>query len=595
MSLTTTSTLCARVPLLQLYIKISLNSDPLQQEKGTELVQDHLALLAKNWLAAVRDYALISLPPQFTSQLPARGAFFTLDTVDSVRGHYRDCWHVLLHATTLWQSGRGHLAKEPNPAPNPQGQFPGTVPLEGDASREVFYLLLGLVVQALCDASVLEADPVIMSLMQSLHTLLSSPWARVHVANEGGVAVEALSVLHRLLLTCKREAVHLAALRTARLVANNLTTTPHPIPHAAGLSKVLMRVAACFLKEHLPLHQDGCQKAPSTREARELLSASVDLLPSVLHLSPEDEVEDNAPAVLYMLLTAIAQPSIYSACGAAVLTALKRALAAVSDPAPLVQSCLAALMEHQPAAPVDLTALGCDLKLVVMATLLLTPGVVVTGEVPQVSFAVDFITGCLSQDTEVCVMHTSSRGMSEHLVHGGSPNWLHFSPPPLPLPLLPPSSPPLLSSLSQPVVRARAVRTCCLLLEGKAPAQNAYLVCRLVPCLVGVVTGAVEQGPELTRDGAGLALQAAQGVEGVCLAPDTGTACLLAHLLPHTWPSSLAPHLVLTLQTRGWQNFTSPYSSLCWGRDYLRGRGSMPHTPLPSSGSRSSVRCTSQP
>ena len=462
-SLTTTSTLCARVPLLQLYIKISLNSDPLQQEKGTELVQDHLALLAKNWLAAVRDHALISLPPQFTSQLPARGAFFTLDTVDSVRGHYRDCWHVLLHATTLWQSGRGHLAKEPNPAPNPQGQFPGTVPLEGDASREVFYLLLGLVVQALCDASVLEADPVIMSLMQSLHTLLSSPWARVHVANEGGVAVEALSVLHRLLLTCKREAVHLAALRTARLVANNLTTVPHPTPHAAGLSKVLMRVAACFLKEHLPLHQDGCQKAPSTREARELLSASVDLLPSVLHLSPEDEVEGNAPAVLYMLLTAIAQPSIYSACDAAVLTALKRALAAVSNPAPLVQSCLAALMEHQPAAPVDLTALGCDLKLVVMATLLLTPGVVVTREVPQVSFAVDFITGCLSQDAEVCVLHTSSRGMSEHLVHGGSPNCLHFSPPPLPLPLLPPlplpSSPPFPSLLSVLVLCGPAV--CC--------------------------------------------------------------------------------------------------------------------------------------
>ena len=85
------------------------------------------------------------------------------------------------------------------------------------------------------------------------------------------------------------------------------------------------------------------------------------------------------------------------------------------------------------------------------------------------------------------------------------------------------------------------MRTCCLLLEGKAPAQNAYLVCRLVPCLVGVVTGAVEQGPELTRDGAGLALQAAQGVEGVCLAPGTGTACLLAQLPPHTWPSFTGP------------------------------------------------------
>ena len=388
------------VPSLQLYIKISQDSDPQQQEKGTELVQGHLGLLSKNWLAAVRDYALISLPPQFTSQLPSRGTFFTLDTVDSVRCHYKDCWHVLLHATTLWQSGRGHLAREPSSAPVPEGQF--SVPLEGDTPRDVFYLLLGLVVQALCDASVLEADPVIRSLMLSLHTLLSSTWARSHMSQEEGVAVEALSVLHRLLLTCKKEGVHLAALKTARLVADCLTAAPPPTPHSAGLAKVLMRIASCSLMEYLPLHQDGRQKAPAaSREAQDLLSASVNLLPTVLQLSPVDEVAGNAPAVLYLLLMAIAQPPIYSACGAAVLTALKAALAAATDPAPLVLSCLAALMENQPTAPVDLTALGCELKLVVLATLLLTPGVAITGEVPQISSAVDYITSSYSEETKV--------------------------------------------------------------------------------------------------------------------------------------------------------------------------------------------------
>ena len=409
------------MPVLQLYIKICHNSDPLQQEKGTELVQDHLGLLSKNWLAAVRDYALISLPPQFTSQLPSRGAFFTLDTVDSVRCHYKDCWHVLLHAATLWQSGRGHLAREPSSAPDPEGQFPSAVPLEGDPPRDIFYLLLGLMVQALCDASVLEADPVITSLMMSLHTLLSSSWAQAHMAHEEGVAVEALSVLHRLLLTCKREGAHLAALRTARLVADSLTAAPHPAPHAAGLAKVLMRIASCSLTERLPLHQDGHQKAPATSEGQDLLSASIDLLPTVLQLSPVEEVAGNAPAVLYLLLTAIAQPPIYSACGAVVLTALKRALGAVPDPSPLVLSCLAALMEHQPTAPVDLTALGCELKLVVMATLLLTPGMVVTGEVPQISSAVDYITSCLSEETEVHSTLTS-----------GSGAWCSGHPPPLP-------------------------------------------------------------------------------------------------------------------------------------------------------------------
>lgn len=422
------------VPALQLYIKISHNRDPLQQEKGTELVQDHLGLLANNWLAAVRDYALISLPLQFASQLPARGAFFTLDTVDSVRGHYRDCWHVLLHATTLWQSGRGHLAKEPSPAPDSQGQFPATPPLEGDAPREVFYLLLGLVVQALCDASVLEADPVITSLMLSLHTLLSSPWSRAHMASEGGVAVEALSVLHRLMLTCKREAVHLAALRTARLVADSLAAVPHPVPRAVGLPGVLMRVAACCLTESLPLRQDGQQKAPATSVGCELISASVGLLPLVLQLSLREEVPDNAPAVLYLLLTAIAQPPVYSASGAAVLTALKQTLTAVPDPTLLIESCLAALMEHQPDAPADLAALGCELKLVVMATLLLTPGLVLTDKVPQISSAVNYITSCLSQEAEVCSMNTTSSGVGAVRLTVPLPLPLLLLPTPLPSP-----------------------------------------------------------------------------------------------------------------------------------------------------------------
>lgn len=67
--------------------KKSLDS---KEESLATLVQEELPSLSKHWLAALKDHALLSLPIDFKSQLPYDGgAFYTNDTIESARPHYR--------------------------------------------------------------------------------------------------------------------------------------------------------------------------------------------------------------------------------------------------------------------------------------------------------------------------------------------------------------------------------------------------------------------------------------------------------------------------------------------------------------------------
>uniref|UniRef100_A0AAY4EME0 HEAT repeat-containing protein 5B n=1 Tax=Denticeps clupeoides TaxID=299321 RepID=A0AAY4EME0_9TELE len=79
------------------------------------LVQPELPVLSRLWLAALRDYALLTLPPEFASQLPPDGgAFYTPETIDTARLHYRNSWAPILHAVALWLNSTGFGANEGN-------------------------------------------------------------------------------------------------------------------------------------------------------------------------------------------------------------------------------------------------------------------------------------------------------------------------------------------------------------------------------------------------------------------------------------------------------------------------------------------------
>ena len=85
-------------------------SRPEDATSLTGLVAAELPSLSKHWLAALKDHALLSLPSDFKSQLPYEGgAFYTNDTLELSRPHYKATWATILQAACIWFSGGGGL------------------------------------------------------------------------------------------------------------------------------------------------------------------------------------------------------------------------------------------------------------------------------------------------------------------------------------------------------------------------------------------------------------------------------------------------------------------------------------------------------
>ncbi|XP_016097324.1 HEAT repeat-containing protein 5B [Sinocyclocheilus grahami] len=172
--------------------------DVLPPDSLMTLVQPELPSLSRLWLAVLRDYALLTLPAEFSSQLPPEGgAFYTPETIDTARLHYRSSWASVLHAEALWLSSTGFGSADdtgPVVASAPGNSTDGVV-------KDRLHLLLGISIEFLCFPRAEEPIEDVMSCLHALCTLLDSPSARTHIAEDQLLAVELLNVLHRLLLT----------------------------------------------------------------------------------------------------------------------------------------------------------------------------------------------------------------------------------------------------------------------------------------------------------------------------------------------------------------------------------------------------------
>ncbi|XP_071390774.1 HEAT repeat-containing protein 5B [Centroberyx affinis] len=195
-----------------------LGADVLPPDSLITLVQPELPSLSRLWLAMLRDYALLTLPAEFSSQLPPDGgAFYTPETIDTARLHYRSSWAPVLHAVALWLRstgfGAGEESEEPPSAPSrapglPQGASSTSKSFE-ELVKDRMHLMLGVSIEFLCFPRPEEPIEHVMSCLQALCTLLDSPCAKIHIAEDQLLAVELLNVLHRLLLTRDPPAVQL--------------------------------------------------------------------------------------------------------------------------------------------------------------------------------------------------------------------------------------------------------------------------------------------------------------------------------------------------------------------------------------------------
>ncbi|CAF89438.1 unnamed protein product, partial [Tetraodon nigroviridis] len=226
-----------------------LGTGVLPPDSLITLVQPELPALSRLWLAMLRDYALLTLPAEFSSQLPPEGsvffllwvkkkenagleipyikiklqllclisggAFYTPETIDTARLHYRGSWAPVLHAVALWLSSTGFGAAEgkeevssaKNSAITQTASF--NTKSSEESVEDRMHLMLGVSIEFLCFPRPEEPIEHVMSCLQALATLLESPCAKIHLANDQLLAVELLNVLHRLLLTRDPPAVQL--------------------------------------------------------------------------------------------------------------------------------------------------------------------------------------------------------------------------------------------------------------------------------------------------------------------------------------------------------------------------------------------------
>uniref|UniRef100_UPI00358E5931 HEAT repeat-containing protein 5B isoform X2 n=1 Tax=Myxine glutinosa TaxID=7769 RepID=UPI00358E5931 len=200
----------------------SIPTQPPPPSSLLSLVVPEVPRLSGLWLAALRDHALLTLPLEFSSQLPSEGgAFYSPETMEAARVHYRSCWAPLLHAAALWLHTAGFDntdTKGPDESREPGTDSSTAVPAHSpeDINTERFHLLLGIGVEFLCSPRVQEPMDCVVECLQALYTLLNSPWPRVKLGADQLLGVELLSVLHRLLLTRDIPRVHFLILAVTR-------------------------------------------------------------------------------------------------------------------------------------------------------------------------------------------------------------------------------------------------------------------------------------------------------------------------------------------------------------------------------------------
>ncbi|XP_055635058.1 HEAT repeat-containing protein 5B isoform X2 [Toxorhynchites rutilus septentrionalis] len=194
-------------------------------ESLLSLVQPELSNLSTHWLAALKDYALLSLPVEYASQLPHDGgSFYTNDTMNLAKPHYLTSWPPILYAAALWLNAEGFVKDEENISTTNEddktnanditnvpaferanqnlttGNANSTIS-HGSPSADRFHLVFGICMEALCSTRTNEKLDSVIACLQSLYTIFDSKWSRLMLSKNKSLPIELCNVLHRLILT----------------------------------------------------------------------------------------------------------------------------------------------------------------------------------------------------------------------------------------------------------------------------------------------------------------------------------------------------------------------------------------------------------
>ncbi|GMR59554.1 hypothetical protein PMAYCL1PPCAC_29749 [Pristionchus mayeri] len=183
--------------------KINGNEDGYSQPRGgaclLSLVEPELADLVGYWLAALKDSALLALPPSYSDQLPPEGGtFYKAQRAEVCREYYRTSWPPILLAASIWL--RDHNFILPGTSNECSSSLSACSSSLSSLSSRLF-LLLGVALDSLCSRTTTADDTTTHLALRSLSSVMSSDEARVELMRDVSVPVEIVNVLHRLVLT----------------------------------------------------------------------------------------------------------------------------------------------------------------------------------------------------------------------------------------------------------------------------------------------------------------------------------------------------------------------------------------------------------
>ncbi|OXA59612.1 HEAT repeat-containing protein 5B isoform X2 [Folsomia candida] len=293
-----------------------LRGDAKLKNHLLKLVHPEVETLAPLWLSALRDRALIELPPEFAPQLPREGgAFFVNEAKDVVRPYYKASWPPILHACAVCVTTLPDLKLNSSPGED-QSQ-------KSDAKIERFFLVLGLSMEALCKAPFSETIEDVEIYMKSIWALLTSHWTRDVISRDRALTMELCYVLHRQLVSRCEIKIQILVVQVLKLVIEGMRENFNKIAHEAedkndandensenlepGKSVVIavLEVVFCLLMQKIPTlnsNATGFQvKSTGTiKENDALLEDTVKCLELLPDICSDIAAVDVQPTILYL-------------------------------------------------------------------------------------------------------------------------------------------------------------------------------------------------------------------------------------------------------------------------------------------------------
>nr|CAH7763089.1 unnamed protein product [Callosobruchus chinensis] len=303
------------------------------------LVQPELMKLSQYWLAALKDYALLSLPSEFSSQLPHDGgAFYTNETMESSKPYYMISWPPILHAAALWlNNGCFNEVNENNNE---------TTNDKRGSDSDRFHLLFGICMEALCNPQSVERLESILSCLQALYILLDRKYIRELLMSDSLLSIELCSVLHRLILTRDNVTCHLYCLevlkqvvsagledlsrKKAKAFSENDNTVDVNVVGEGGdtgelvpqksLSFSILEVCLCLLIRQIPslcpspnpTILNSLKMTHSSEQADELLASSISCMERLHKLCSPKGAVALLPTILYLVTGTIKETATVS-------------------------------------------------------------------------------------------------------------------------------------------------------------------------------------------------------------------------------------------------------------------------------------------